>query len=101
MRRTVLSAITVLGFALAGCETALVNDIDDDPFPYVYDYGEAVPAEAGMYRSSQAALEGVIEAENAWTNGVEETMEQVDVIRAGKELEAALRRLYQRALYED
>ena len=105
MRRTVLSAITVLGFALAGCETALVNDIDDDPFPYVYDYGEAVPAEAGMYRSSQAALEGVIEVENAWTNGVEETMEQVDVIRAGKELEKILRRLYQpgspAGLYED
>lgn len=101
MRRSVLSAITVLGFALAGCETALNNDIDDDPFPYVYDYGEAVPVEAGMYRSSQVALEGMLELENAWTNGVEETMEQVDVIRAGKELEKILRRLYQQALYED
>lgn len=101
MKRSVIALIVFLGFALAGCETALVNDMYDDPFPYVYDYGEAVPAEAGIYRSSQAVLEGILEVENAWTNGVEETMEQVDVIRAGKELEAALRRLYQQALYED
>jgi len=54
-----------------------------------------------MYRSSQAALEGIVEMGETWNNGVEVAMREVDVIMAGKELEAALRRLYQRALYED
>jgi len=107
MKRSVIALIVFLGFVPAGCETVVVDDtyvVEDmynDRLAYVYDYGEAVPTEAGMYRSSQAALEGVLELENAWTDGVEETMEQVDVIRAGKELEKILRRLYQQALYED
>ncbi len=107
MKRSVIAAITVLGFALTGCEMVVVDeayvveDMYSDRLVYVYDYGEAVPAEAGMYRSSQAALEGIVEMGETWNNGVEVAMRQVDVIRAGKELEAALRRLYQQALYED
>jgi len=107
MKRLVISVITAVVSDPAGCEmvvvddTYVVEDMYNDRLAYVYDYGEAVPTEAGIYRSSQAALEGVLELENAWTNGVEETMEQVDVIRAGKELEKILRRLYQQALYED
>jgi hypothetical protein len=101
MKRLVISVITVLVIVPAGCETVVVDDtyvVEDmynDRLAYVYDYGEAVPTEAGMYRSGQAALEGVLELENAWTDGVEATMEQVDVIRAGEELEKILGRLYQ------
>ena len=107
MKRTVIAAITVLGFALAGCETAVVDDayvVEDmynDRLAYVYDYGEAVPTEAGIYRSGQAALEEIVEMGETWNNGVEVAMREVDVIMVGKELEAALRRLYQQALYED
>ena len=79
----------------------VVEDMYDDRLVYVYDYGEAIPYESGIYESGQAALEYVLEWENAWTDGVEETMSQVDVIKAGKELERILGRLYQQALYED
>ena len=107
MKRSVLALIVFLGFILFGCETTVVDDayvaedMYDDRLAYIYDYGEAVPTEAGIYRSGQAALEGIVYLGEAWTNGVEVTMREVDVIRIGKEMEAALHRLYQQNLYED
>ncbi len=107
MKRSVIVLIVFLGFILAGCETVVVDeayvaeDMYNDRLVYVYDYGEAVPSEAGIYRSGQAALEGIVDLGEAWTNGVEVAMQEVDVIRIGKEMEAALHGLYQQSLYED
>ena len=107
MKRSVIALVVFFGFILAGCETAVVDDayvaedIYNDRLAYIYDYSEAVPTESGVYRSCQAVLEGVVDFGEAWSRGVEVTMREVDVIKVGKEMEAALRRLYQQNLYED
>lgn len=107
MKRSVIALIVFVGFILAGCETAVVDeayvaeDMYNDRLAYIYDYGEAVPTESGIYRSGQAVIEGVVDLGEAWSHGVEVTMREVDVIKAGKELEATLHRLYQQSLYED
>jgi len=107
MKRLTITLIVFFVIVSAGCEMVVVDDrrVAEDMYNgrlvYVYDYGEAVPAEAGVYRSSQAVLEGIIEVQNAWTDGVEKTMAQVDVTKAGKELGKILCRLYQQGLYED
>jgi hypothetical protein len=107
MKRSVIALIVFLGFILAGCETAIVDDpyvaedMYSDRLAYIYDYSEAVPTESGIFRSGQAVVEGIVDLGEAWTHGVEVTMREVDVLRAGKELEIALCRLYQQSLYED
>ena len=107
MKRLAITLIVFFVIVSAGCEMVVVNDgcvveeMYNGRLAYVYDYGEAVPAEAGVYRSSQAVLEGVIEVQNGWTDIFEKTMEQVDITKAGKKVEKILCRLYQQALYED
>jgi hypothetical protein len=98
MKRILLLA--VLAVMLTGCQMAPVDDIYGDQWPYVYDYSEPVPAEAGIYRSGQVVLEGMLEIERAWTSSVKATMGQGDSSQSGRDLETALRRLYQRDLYE-
>ena len=107
MRRSVIALIVFLGFIPAGCETAMVDnayvaeDMYNDRLAYIYDYSEAVPTESGVYRSGQAVVEGIVNLGEAWSHGVKVTMREIDVLKAGKELEAALCRLYQQSLYED
>ena len=107
MKRTVIALIVFLGFIPAGCETALVDDayvaedMYNDRLAYIYDYGEAVPTESGVYHSGKAIVEGFVDLGEAWSHGVKVTMREVDVLKAGKELEVALCRLYQQSLYED
>ncbi len=107
MKRSVIALILFLGFILAGCETAMVDDayvvedMYDDRLAYIYDYSEAVPTESGIFHSGQAVVEGIVDLGEAWSHGVKVTMREVDVLKAGKELEVALCRLYQQSLYED
>jgi len=107
MKRFIISAITVFLIISGGCGIFVVRDryvgdeLYDDRLVYVYDYGEAIPYESGIYESWQAALECVVEWENTWTYGVETTASQVDIIKAGKELERIVGRLCQQVLYED
>ncbi len=107
MKRLILIVIAFCGFIPAGCKTVdvdgryLADDMYSDRLAFVYDYGEAVPAEAGIYQSGQAALDGIVGFSEAWTGGVESTMQYVDIKKAGHELEVALRSLYQQDLYKD
>jgi hypothetical protein len=98
MKKTLL--LVVLAVMFAGCQTASIDDMYGDQWPYVYDYSEPVPAEAGIYRSGQVVLESVLEIERAWASSVKATMGQGDSTQSGRDLETALRRLYQRDLYE-
>jgi hypothetical protein len=107
MKRSVIALILFLGIIPAGCEMAVVDDayvtedMYEDRLAYIYDYGERVPTESGLYRSGQAVVDGVVDLGEAWSHGVEVTMREVDVLKVGKELEAALCRLYQQSLYEN
>ncbi len=101
MKILAISAIAALWMVLSGCQTAGDDGMYSAQLAYVYDYGEPVPTESGMYRSGQAVLEGVIEAEDALVGGVKNSMDQVDIKRLGLEFELMLRRLYQKSLYEE
>ncbi len=98
MKRTLLLAVLAVMFA--GCQTASVDDMYGDQWPYVYDYSGPVPAEAGVYRSGQVVLEGVLEMERVWTDSVKATMGQGGTRAEGGKLEEILRQLYQPDLYE-
>jgi hypothetical protein len=98
MKRTLLLA--VLAVTLTGCQTAPVDNMYEGQWPYVYDYSGPVPAEAGVYRSGQVVLEGVLEMERVWTDSVKATMGQGGTRAEGGKLEEILRYLYQPDLYE-
>jgi len=98
MKRILLSV--VLAVILTGCQTGSVDNMYGDRWPYIYDYSEPAPAEAGVYRSGEALLDGVLAAEKVWADGVKATMGQGGTRGEGGKLEEILRRLYQPDLYD-
>jgi hypothetical protein len=100
MQRILLSSLSAVMFlVLAGCQSDSDN-IYADRWPYIYDYSEPAPAEAGVYRSGEAVLDGVLAAEKVWAEGVKATMGQGGTRAEGGRMEEILRQLYQPDLYE-
>ena len=100
MKRILLSAVlTMMVVVLGGCQSNSDN-MYADRWPYIYDYSEPAPAEAGVYRSGEAVLEGVLGVEKIWADGVKATMGQGGKREEGGKLEEILRRFYQPDLYE-
>lgn len=101
MQRILLSAVLAVMFVvLGGCQSNSDN-MYADRWPYIYDYSEPAPAEAGVYRSGEAVLDSVLEVEKVWADGVKATMGQGGTRGEGGKLEEILRQLYQPDLYAD